>query len=128
MAKKRKGKTRVVYRKAKAHYTRHKKSYGLIATVFGAGVYGAVRAKVSTYLQQYTSKIPLGNISDEVGMGLLCILGKKFLGRKVPMLKKVFDAGIVIESARIGEAVATGTLGLGSIGNSSSNVGVFTYG
>jgi len=109
-----KRKTRTVYRKAKAHYRKHKSTYGIVGTVLGAGVYGAFRAKVSNYLSQYTSKIPLGNISDEVGMGLLCILGKKFIGRKVPMIKKVFDAGLIIESARIGEAVATGSLSLGS--------------
>ena len=121
-----KRKTRTVYRKVKKHYTRHKSTYGILGTVLGAGVYGAFRARISDYLSQFTSKIPLGNISDEVGMGLMCILGKKFIGRKVPMLKKVFDAGLVIESARIGEAVATGSLSLGSTGNNTGEV--YTYG
>lgn len=126
MAKK--SKTRTVYKKVKTHYKRNKGSYGIMATVLGAGVYGAFRAKVSNYLSQFTSKIPLGTISDEVGMGLMCILGKKFLGRKVPMLKKVFDAGLVIESARIGEAVATGQLSLSSTSSSSTVGDDYTYG
>ena len=119
MAKKRKTKT--FYKRAKAHYTKHKKSYGLLSVLISAGAYGALRAKVSNYLSQYTSKIPLGNISDEAGMGLLCILGKKFIGNKVPMVKKVFDAGLYIECARIGEAVVTGQVGLGSTSVSSNN-------
>ena len=118
MAKKRKNRT--VYARVKAHYVRHKKGYGLLSTLLSAGTYGAFRARVSNYLSQYTSKIPLGNISDEVGMGLLCILGKRFIGRKVPLAKKVFDAGLYIECARIGEAVATGQVGLGTSKASST--------
>lgn len=123
-----KRKTRTVYRKVKKHYARHRKTYGILGTVIGAGIYGAFRAKVSNYLSQYTSKIPLGSISDEVGMGLMCILGKKFLGRRVPMLKKVFDAGLVIESARIGEVVATGGLSLGSTNQVQAVGDDYTYG
>ena len=119
MAKRKKGRT--IYKRMKAHYTRHKKTYGLLGVLLSAGIYGAFRAKVSNYLSQYTNKIPLGNVSDEAGMGLLCILSKKFIGNKVPMLKKVFDAGLYIECARIGEAAATGQLGLGtSTGTNSS--------
>jgi len=120
MAKRKKRKS--VYRRAKAHYTKHKKSYGLLGVLMSAGIYGAFRAKVSNYLSQYTSRIPLGNVSDEVGMGLLCILGKKFIGNKVPMAKKVFDAGLYIECARIGEAAATGQLGLGTTSGSNNDL------
>ena len=115
-----KRKKRTVYRRAKTYVRKHRKGLGLMATVLGAGVYGAFRAKVSDYLSQYTSKIPLGNISDEVGMGLLCLIGKKFIGRRVPLAKKVFEAGLLIESARIGEAVATGQLGLGLGSNNNA--------
>lgn len=126
MAKRKK--TRTVYKKVQRHYKRNKASYGVLGTILGAMGYGAVRAKVSNYLSPYTSKIPLGTISDEVGMGLMCILGKKFLGRKVPMLKKVFDAGLVIESARIGEVVATGGLSLGSTSQVQTVGTDYTYG
>jgi len=125
MAKRRK--TRTVYKRAKMHYRRHKKTYGIVATLAGAGIYGAFRARVSNYLSQWTSKIPLGNVADEVGMGLLCILGKRFIGRRVPFSKKIFDAGLAIEAARIGEAVATGQIGLGNSGN-NNNYGLFTGG
>ena len=116
----RKRKTRTVYRRAKVHYKRHKKTYGIIGTVAGAAIYGAFRARVSNYLSQWTSKIPLGNVADEVGMGLLCILGKKFVGRRVPFSKKIFDAGLTIEAARVGEAIATGNIGLGSTSGSNN--------
>ena len=120
MAKRKKART--IYMRAKAHYRKHKKSYGIIATVLSAGIYGSLRAKISNYLSQYTSKIPLGNISDEVGMGLLCILGKKFIGRRVPFTAKIFDAGLVIESARIGETIVAGNLGLGSTATNNYNL------
>jgi len=120
------------FRKAKRSYfmakSYRKKSSsmgGLIPTVLGAALYGAVRQKASDALIPITSKIPLGNISDEVLLGALAILGKKTLGRKMPMLNPVFQGAIVIESARIGEAIATGQLGLGM---SSSSPTSYTYG
>ena len=115
---------RTVYRRAKTHYRKHKTTYGIVATLAGAGIYGAFRARVSDYLSQFTNKIPLGNISDEVGMGLLCILGKKFIGRRVPFSKKIFDAGLAIEAARVGEAVATGQLSLGLSGSGKNSGGI----
>jgi len=121
MARKR-ARRKTYYRRAKTAYRRHKKGLGLVATLLSAGLYGAFRAKVSNYLSQYTSKIPLGNVSDEVGMGLLCLLGKKFIGNRVPLAKKVFEAGLYIECARIGETVATGQLGLGQNNNMGGNV------
>lgn len=91
---------------------------GEFALALGAGAYGAVRARLSNMLAPYTSKIPAGNVSDEIGMILALHFGNKFIGRKVPMLRSVFKAGKTIEYARIGEAIATGQLGLGN--NTSS--------
>jgi len=104
--------------KKKSYFSRRKSGLsGLTATILGAGIYGALRERMSNALAPVTAKIPLGNISDEVGMGLALILAKKFIGRKVPMIKQVADAGITIEAARIGVAIANG-----EVMNSSSNV------
>jgi hypothetical protein len=115
------------FKRAKAHFSRHKSSYGIIGTVVSAGVYGAFREKLSNWTRTYTSMIPMGNISDEVGLGLLCILGKRYLGNRVPMVKDVFNAGLVIESARIGEAVANGNIGIG-MNQGSNSTELYVYG
>lgn len=88
----------------------------ILLTILSAGAYGAVRAKISNVIAPVTDKIPLGNIADETGMIITAIMAKKFIGNKVPLIKKAADAGIVIESARIGEAVLAG----GFLNNSSS--------
>jgi len=108
---------------AKKSYSRKSgsKNYGLVGTIASAAIYGAFRQKASDALSPLTNKIPLGNISDEVGLGIAAILAKKYFGKKVPMLGKVCDAALVIESARIGEAAITGQLGGMSASTSSSN-------
>ena len=93
---------------------------GLIPTVLGAGVYGAFRQKISDMLTPVTSKVPLGNIADEVVLGATAVLLKKFIGRKMPILNPVFQGAIVIESARIGEAIATGQVSMTGSSSSSS--------
>jgi hypothetical protein len=117
------------YRKARSY----KKSYfmakkrnsssggygGLIGTVVGAGVYGALREKMSNALSPLTSKIPLGNISDEIALGGIAVILDRTLGKKMPMLKPVLKGAIIVESARIGEAIINGQIGMGS--NSSDN-------
>jgi len=87
-----------------------------------AGAYGAGRQYVSNWLKPYTSKIPLGGISDEIGMFALCYLGKKFIGKKTPIARQIFTAGMLIESARIGEAIVNGEVLSGSSSQSSSQV------
>lgn len=109
---------------------RHKKHYaakrsgfkgGLMMSILGGMAYGAVRQKASDALAPFTAKIPLGNISDEVAMGAIAILAKKTVGRKMPLIKDIANAAIAIESARIGEAIITGQVGLGGMTASSSS-------
>jgi hypothetical protein len=96
-----------------------RRSYKKSASVMGintakalaAVIYGAIRAKTSTILEPYTSKIPLGNISDEVGMLVVTTLGKKFLFKKAGTLREAMTAGQTIELARIGDAVISGQVG-----------------
>lgn len=107
------------FRRAVKGIRRAGKKSGVLGMLVGAGLYGAFREKVSAYISPYTSKLPLGNISDETGMIALSYLGKKFIGGRVPIAGDVFKAGMLIEAARIGEAVATGTTGLSGLGMSA---------
>jgi hypothetical protein len=121
MAKRRKTKIRRT-RAYASKRTRRRSSTGMkgeTALLLGAAAYGGVRAKLSGMLMPYTNKIPLGNVSDEVGMYLALHFGGKFLGNKIPLGKQIIKSGKTIEAARIGEAVARGQLGLGN--NASSN-------
>lgn len=84
-----------------------------------AMAYGALREKVSTMIAPVSSKIPLGNISDEVAMGLVnWLVAKKTSG----LLRNIAMKGLVIENARIGEAIVQGQIGLGG-GSTTSNYG-----
>jgi len=78
-----------------------------------AGLYGAVRARMSNFLAPYTAKIPAGVVSDEVGMVVALQLVKKFALKKAGVLRDSATIGQAIEFARIGEAVATGRINLG---------------
>ena len=91
------------------------------AKALAAAIYGAVRMKTSNMIAPYTSKIPLGNISDEAGMLIVATLGKKYLFKREGVLREAMTAGQTIELARIGEAVATGSLGINLLGGSESS-------
>lgn len=97
-------------------------SYGsLIGTVVGAGVYGAFRQKLSNMVAPMTANIPMGNISDEVVLGGLAILLDRTVAKRMPIVKPLLKGAIVIESARIGEAIAMGQVGLGGTSNSGNS-------
>lgn len=74
----------------------------------GGALYGAARGTVSSFLTPITSKLPLGNYADEVGMlGLSYYAAKGKLGSQ---FKEIGTAGLYIESAVIGNALAKGGL------------------
>jgi len=75
---------------------------------FDAMIYGGARGYISNMLQPLTSKIPLGSIADEVIMGGACYLVAK---NTSGLIKDVALKGLIIENARLGEAVATGQIG-----------------
>lgn len=81
-----------------------------------AMIYGAARGYMSNLLLPLTSKIPLGGIADEVGIGLVDWLVAKNMGG---MVKSVAMKGLVIENARLGEAIITGQIGLGGGGTAT---------
>lgn len=117
-------KTRTVYRKAPTKRRRSKKSglKGEIGIMLGAGLYGALRSRVSNMVAPYTSFVPGGAVADEISMLLAMYGAKKVLGNKVPMLNDVIKAGKVIEYARIGETISMGGLNAGFLsGNKTSS-------
>jgi len=72
-----------------------------------AMAYGALRERMSSALVPLTSKIPLGTVADEVGMGILnYFVAKKASG----MIRDIALKGLVIENARLGEAVVSGNI------------------
>lgn len=91
-----------------------------IPIIVGGAAYGAGRAWIADKVSPYTSKLPLGNIADEVGMGVLLIVAKKLNKGRMPWLNHIANGGLAVESARIGEAIASGSVGMGS--SSSGNL------
>ena len=73
---------------------------GKTGRLVGAGIYGMVRKPVSDALAKYTSQLPAGELSDEAGMLLVGWLADSY-GKGA--VKKVGQAGMMLESARIGE-------------------------
>lgn len=90
-----------------------------------AMAYGAVRQYVSSTIAPVTSKIPLGTLSDEIGMGLVCWGVAKYAGKG--MLGNIARKGLVIENARVGEALVNGGLGV-ITGQPGSQEQGYTYG
>ena len=122
-------------RMAKRRKTTKKRSAKRSASLFGinsakaisAMIYGAVRMKTSGMIAPYTSKIPLGNVSDEAGMLVVTTLGKKYLFKRAGTMRDALTAGQTIELARIGEAIISGQVGnilgglMGNSGNAASS-------
>ena len=96
-------------RRRKARTRRAAASNKVQAIQFDAMVYGGARGYLSNLLAPFVSKIPLGNVADEVAFGALnYFVAKNTSG----FIKNVALKGLVIENARLGEAVATGQIGL----------------
>jgi len=112
-------------KKRRMHRRKTSSMFGInTSKALAAGIYGAGRARLSNLLAPFTSRIPLGNVGDEVGMVVGLQLLKKFAFKKAGVLREAATAGQAIEFARIGEAVASGNIGIniGSGGSSSGNL------
>ena len=118
MAKRYRKKARSSFKASKFYRKKSSGISGMIPTLLGAMAYGAIRSKVAARLPQLSM---LGNLGDEVILGSSAFILDKFLGNKMPILKPLFKGAVVIESARIGESIATGTTGIGQSSNSMSN-------
>jgi hypothetical protein len=76
--------------------------------MIGGALYGAARGTISTFIAPVTSKIPFGQFADELGMlGLSYYAAKGKLGSQ---FKEIGTAGLYIESAVLGNALARGGL------------------
>jgi hypothetical protein len=107
-------------RRRKGGFRRFAKSSARpLGVLIGGGAYGAIRAKLSSALDPITSKIPLGGISDEVGLFVLHYFINKNVKNK--LVKDVTFAGMAVEAARIGEAVISGSVLSSSTSGVSSN-------
>lgn len=88
--------------------------------LIGGGLYGAVRRYIDGWVKPITSKIPLGTIADEVAL----FTAAYFLNKNVKdkTAKQVAQAGMVVEAARIGEALSDGSAfaGMGSSSNGAA--------
>jgi hypothetical protein len=109
--------------KVKRHSSRGGSTMGLVGTVLGAGVYGALRSRLSTAITPITNNLPFGNIADEIALGGLAVILKKTVGKRMPMLNPVLNGAIAIEAARIGDAIASGQVSMSGSGNSGYLLG-----
>lgn len=101
----------------KKHHSKHSKGMGLVGTIVGGVAYGAGRQYASNALAPITAKIPAGQYADNVVMGVLSYLvasGKIPLINKIPMSREIGKAGLVIESAMIGQSIIGGKTATGS--------------
>lgn len=119
MAKKRRSRRSGFFAKAKRGFSRRSSGGGDVGMLLlGSALYGALREKLSTAIAPVTSKLPAGELADELGMGLLSYFAYKKLHN--PTMKAVAKAGLTIEAARVGEYVMQkGITGIGSSSESS---------
>lgn len=78
-------------------------------------LYGAARPYVASLIAPVTNMLPLGQYSDEVGMGLLDYLVAKKVGG---MIGQAATKGIIVENAMIGSQA---TAGFGASKSTSSS-------
>ena len=88
-----------------------------------AMIYGGLRQAVSNAIAPLTSKIPIaGNLSDEIGMGFIdWMLAKNVKG----FVSEVAKKGLVIENARVGEALVGSTFSGILGGSNNANAGSY---
>jgi len=85
--------------------------------------YGLVREYASDKLAPLTNKIPLGNVSDEVGMLGILYAARKWLFKKKSIFRDVAKGGMYVEAARIGQATKDGQLGgIFNFGNAQTSL------
>jgi len=87
-------------KRKKKSYSKRKSGFSPMKLLIGSMIYGAAREKISNMLVPVTSKIPLGDITDEATLGALSYFAAK-KGKGV--LKDIGTAGLTIEAARVGE-------------------------
>jgi len=115
--KKIKSRSRQMKRRKKGYSKRgSSSSVSPMKLLIGAMIYGAAREKVSNLLTPLTSKIPLGDVTDEAVLGLISYYTAK-KGKGV--LKQIGQAGLSIEAARLGEYAVSKFMNNSTSGTSS---------
>jgi len=99
----------------------------VVKNVFMPGIYGAGRQKMAEYVVPFARKLPgadkFGNVVDEVGMIGAAALVRKFVKNKT--VRELATNAIRVESAQIGQALVSGSLGLGGTSEKKVNVRSF---
>jgi len=133
MAKRRKGYTKKARTKSRSSGFNFFKKKGRSKSKSGSSVkmiqfdsmaYGAVRGQIANLITPVTNMIPMGDIADELGMGLVCYFAAKNMNG---MVRDVAIKGLVIENARLGEALLGGLLS-GITGTANKKSDEFAYG
>jgi len=121
-AKRRRNKGGYTMAKRRRGFSRGRKGgilTGAVGKLLGAGVYGALRERISNALAPLTSKLPFGDYADEAGILIAAFAVNKF----IPKAKIITEPAMVIEAARIGAGLASG-IGTGAANTSQ----IQTYG
>jgi len=107
-------------RYGKARRSRGKSGISPMGMILPAALYGAGRGALSNLIAPLTSKIPLGNYTDEAVFGVAgYLMAKKGRG----IIKQLGTSMLVVEAASIGNQVAGGALGGSTSGASTSYTG-----
>jgi len=104
------------YARARSFRRGHKTGLGVTGIVLGGGIYGALRSYISGAIAPLTSKIPLGNLADNIGMGVISYFAYK---KGSGIIKNAGMIGLGIESAM---AAADLTGSVTGAGNGGGNI------
>lgn len=90
-----------------------------------AMIYGALRSPVSNFVQNAVPLPVIGDVGDEVAMGLLnYFVAKNTSG----MISDIAKKGLVVENARLGESIAGMTGLTAAAGSAGSSAAGYLYG
>lgn len=103
MAKRKRTFKRRTTTKSFKSYKKKAKSENLTTLMVGSAIYGMGRSYLSNLIAPVTNKIPLGDITDEVSLGVLSYFVAKGKLSNNKTIKAIGKAGLTIESARVGE-------------------------
>lgn len=106
MVKRRKARARAYFGRKTRSRSRSSGSRAGWGGLLAAALYGAGRGFIAAKIEPLTSKIPLGSLSDNVGMIGVNWALNKYVGNKIPMIKQATSAGLMIEAAMIGAELA----------------------
>lgn len=88
-----------------------------VGRMLAAGTYGFFRPDISRFVGRFTGSLPFGQFADEAGLLVAALITKATIGNRIPMLNRIANSALDIESAAIGEAIRLGgQLGIGNNG------------